>query len=183
MNRSAFRTGRLFVVLALAAPAVGCVERRMTIRSEPSNALVTLDGKELGFTPVSTSFNYYGDRKVKLSADGYDSLVVHQRVSTPWYQVPPLDFVSEALWPFRIRDQREYTYTMQPTMMVRTDELLSRADQTRVEGNNPPEQALRRAKVTREELGINRPDAAPPPTAAAETAPPVLTAPPSAGSP
>ena len=136
------------LLTALAAMlACGCVERRMTIRSQPAGALVVLDGQELGFTPVSTPFTYYGDREVKLIKDGYETKTIRQRVSTPWYQYIPLDFFTEALLPVRIRDERNYVYTLEPSTMVANDELLQRAEQTRQLGQNPPPRALERAGV------------------------------------
>ena len=49
--------------LLLCASQSGCVERRLTIRSNPPGALVYVDDYTIGVTPVSTSFIYYGTRK------------------------------------------------------------------------------------------------------------------------
>lgn len=145
------RIGRWTQALGAAALAIlagaGCVERRLTVRSEPSNALVILDGQEIGFTPVSTSFTYYGDRQIKLVKDGYETKTINQRISTPWYEVFPLDFISEVIVPWRVRDERNYVYSLEPQTMVSNDQLLERAAQVRAEGKNPPERVLRRAKV------------------------------------
>lgn len=132
--------------LAVASLA-GCVERRMTIRSEPAGALVVLDGQEIGHTPVSVPFTYYGERQIKLIRDGYETKTINQTIATPWYQYFPLDFVSEVLVPARIRDERQYLYTLDPETMVPTDRLLERAEQVRQNGQNPPEEVLRRAKL------------------------------------
>ena len=141
--------GRSTLVLTLVVSGlVGCVERRLTVRSEPTNALVILDGQEIGHSPVSVPFTYYGDREINLIKDGYETLTVRQRVTTPWYQYIGLDFVSEVLWPWRIRDQRNYVYQMRPSVMVSTTELLQRANQVRVEGENPPPRALERAGLS-----------------------------------
>lgn len=132
----------------------------MTIRSNPSNALVILDGQEIGFTPVSVPFHYYGVRQIKLVKDGYETKIIKQHVTPPWYQRPGLDFISEVLIPWRIRDERDYgltepEYALQPKLMVPQDELMLRAQEVRVAAHNPPERALRRAGVN-----LN----APPPT-------------------
>ena len=50
----------LAVLVCLAA--LGCVQRRMTIRSNPPGALVYVDDYQVGTTPVSTDFGYYGTR-------------------------------------------------------------------------------------------------------------------------
>lgn len=136
----------------VAFAGVGCVERRMTIRSNPSNALVILDGQEIGFTPVSVPFHYYGVRQIKLVKDGYETKIINQHVTPPWYQRFGVDFVSEVLLPWRIRDERDYglsenEYSLQPKLMVSQDQLLQRAQEVRMAAHNPPPKALQRAKV------------------------------------
>src|SRR5690606_3614274 len=56
----------LFTILAglLLSQSLGCVHRRMTIRSDPPGALVLLEGEEIGYTPVSVDFTYYGTREI-----------------------------------------------------------------------------------------------------------------------
>ncbi len=103
----------------------------MTIRSNPPGAMVYVDDYELGTTPVSTDFTYYGIRKIRLVKDGYETLTVMQPVRPPWYQIPPLDFVTENLLPGELRDQRDFYYQLQPQVVVPTDRLLSRAEQLR----------------------------------------------------
>jgi hypothetical protein len=158
---------RLLVLSAvLMLSGVGCVERRMTIRSNPSNALVILDGQEIGFTPVSVPFHYYGVRQIKLVKDGYETKIINQHVTPPWYQRYGVDFVSEVLIPWRIRDERDYglsenEYTLQPKVMVPQDQLLQRAEEVRMAAHNPPPRALQRAKVDESVL--------PPPPAFGET--------------
>jgi len=109
----------------------GCVRRRMTIRSNPPGARVYIDDQDIGTTPVSTSFTYYGTRKIKLVRNGYETLTVLQPFKTPWYQIPPLDFASENLWPREIRDEREVTFQLQPQVAVPTNELMQRAEELR----------------------------------------------------
>ena len=79
--------------ICFVAGATGCVQRRMTVRSNPPGALVYVDDYQVGTTPVSTDFIYYGTRKVRLVKDGYETLTVRQPFPLPWYQVFPLDFV------------------------------------------------------------------------------------------
>lgn len=119
----------------------------MTIRSTPTNALVMLDGQEIGHTPCSVPFHYYGNRQIRLFKDGYETLTVNQEIRSPWYSWPGIDFVSEVLIPWRIRDDREYVYAMSPTLVTSTDDLLGRANDVRSAGQNPPDRVLRRAGV------------------------------------
>lgn len=118
----------------------GCVERRLTIRSDPPGALCVVDGRELGFTPVSTNFIYYGTREVRLVKDGYDTLTVLQPISRPWWDAFPIEFVTENLTPRRFRDLKEYSYQLQPARMMSSDEVYGRAEELRTvaHGGTPP---------------------------------------------
>ncbi len=124
---------RLLIVLGLGACLVGggCVQRRMMIRTNPPGARVFVDDYEIGTSPVSHNFTYYGGRKIRLVKDGYETLTVMQHVPTPWYEIPPLDFVSETLIPLEIRDQQTFSYQLTPQMVVPTEQLMGRAEQLR----------------------------------------------------
>ncbi|HEV3340627.1 MAG TPA: PEGA domain-containing protein [Pirellulales bacterium] len=121
----------MLCAVLVALVASGCVQRRITIRSNPPGALVYVDKYEIGKTPCSVAYTYYGTREVKLVRDGYETLTVMQWIPPPWYQIPPLDFVSENIVPAEIRDERTYTYQLVPTRVVPTDQLLSRAENLR----------------------------------------------------
>ena len=124
-------------ILALFLCSVGCVERRMTIRSnvdDQGGALVLIDKQEVGVTPVSTGFTYYAPREVRLIKDGYETLTLIQDVSAPWWDSLPIEFFVENLIPFTLRDEREFHYTLSPAKDVSTDELLRRAQSLRNEG-------------------------------------------------
>jgi len=125
------RWGFALTLLALAGGFAGCVERRMTIRSNPPGAQVYVDDYEIGTTPVSTGYIYYGTRKIRLVKDGYETLTVYQPMPPPWYDWPGIDFFSENLWPHKIRDERALEYQMSPMVTVPTDELRARAEQLR----------------------------------------------------
>jgi hypothetical protein len=130
----------LLVCLAFASQA-GCVQRRLTIRSNPPGALVYVDDYQIGTTPVSTSFVYYGTRKVRLVLSGYETLTVLQPIPTPWYEYPALDFISENLVPKEIRDERVVEFQLQPQMIVPSQQLLSRAENLR-QGTAAPQAPL-----------------------------------------
>jgi hypothetical protein len=118
-------------VLAVCGCQCGCVQRRMTIRTNPPGALAYVDDYEIGTTPISTDFVYYGQRKIRLVKDGYETLTVMQPVPPPWYQIPPLDFVTENLVAGEIRDQRTFSYQLTLQRVVPTEQLLSRAENLR----------------------------------------------------
>ena len=132
-DRPVGRLTWVWLLLAVAGCACqsGCVQRRMTIRSNPPGALVYVDDYQIGTTPISTNFTYYGKRKIRLVKDGYETLTVMQSVPAPWYQITPLDFVSENLIPGEIRDQRTFHYQLAPQMVVPTEQLRARAENLR----------------------------------------------------
>jgi len=126
---------KLFASLVLVAVVIcqiGCVHRRLTIRSNPPGALVYVDGVAIGRTPVSTSFIYYGTRTVRLELDGYETVQEDHGIRTPWYQFPPLDFVSDNLTPQDLRDERVLYFELVPMRVVPTGQLISRAGQLRM---------------------------------------------------
>ena len=130
MQRFAHSPTMLWLLIAAAtlASAAGCVRRRMTIRTNPPGAMVYIDEYEVGTTPVSTEFTYYGDRKIRLVKDGYETATFIQPVRAPWYQWPVIDFFAETFSPHEIRDQQVFDYQLRPQRVVPTDELLQRAE-------------------------------------------------------
>jgi hypothetical protein len=120
----------LFVALALTP---GCVRRRLFVNTNPPGALVYVDNQHIGTTPCAVDFTYYGTREVRLVKPGYKTLTVNRPIPTPWYQFPPLDFVSENMVPSKIQDNRSVTYNLSPQVMVPTGELVDRGSQLRQE--------------------------------------------------
>jgi hypothetical protein len=130
--------GRCVVALLAVVAITGCVQRRMTIRSSPPGALVYVDDYQIGTTPVSTDFVYYGTRKIRLVKDGFETLTVRQPFPLPWYQVFPLDFVTENLWPGEIRDERVVDLAMSPMAATPAEEVVVRAEQARASAGSLP---------------------------------------------
>lgn len=134
-KQTRLRQACLLAALLVFAGSSGCVHRRLTIRSDPPGALVYIDNYEIGTTPVSTDYIYYGTREIRLVKDGYETLTVKRSITLPWYQVFPLDFVTENLIPFNIRDERTLDFALAPQMMVPQEQLLGRAENLR--GSSP----------------------------------------------
>jgi hypothetical protein len=109
----------------------GCVRRRLTVRTHPPGAQVFVDDQEIGTTPCSSSFVYYGTRKVTLMKDGYRTETLYQKINPPWYQIPPLDFVSENLLIRELRDERVVDVQLVPQEIVPQAKLLERANSLR----------------------------------------------------
>ena len=122
---------QLIILLLVISVSTGCVRRRLTVRSNPPGALVYIDGQEIGRTPVATPFTYYGTRNLRLVKDGFETISVNQQFPAPWYQVPPIDFVSENVVPNEIRDERIVDFELVPQANVSMDDVLIHAEQLR----------------------------------------------------
>jgi hypothetical protein len=145
---SAAEAGAIMAVLAMCLAAGGCVERRMMIRTNPPGALAYIDDYEIGTTPIATNFTYYGTHKIRLVKDGYETLTLMQNVPPPWYEIFPLDFVSENLVPGEIRDQRCLNYQLTPQLIVPPEQLLARGESLR-HGSQPAAGAAASAPAVR----------------------------------
>ncbi|MFM8633844.1 MAG: PEGA domain-containing protein, partial [Planctomycetia bacterium] len=135
---SPLRAITVAVVACMLAGCFGCVQRRMTIRSNPPGALVYVDDYQVGTTPVSTDFIYYGTRKIRLVKDGFETLTVRQPFPLPWYQVFPLDFVTENLVPWEVRDERVVDLAMMPAAVTPPEEVVGRAEVARLSAGSLP---------------------------------------------
>ncbi|GJQ58878.1 MAG: PEGA domain-containing protein [Candidatus Scalindua sp. AMX11] len=108
----------VFAYCALFLLISGCVTRTITVKTNPSNALVYVDDKLVGESPVSVPFVYYGTRKItieKKDADGKlirERKIAYEKIKTPLYEFFPLDFVSELVWPFDIIDDHVLYYDL-----------------------------------------------------------------------
>lgn len=121
-------------VAVLLVLLCGCVERSLTVRSEPPGAVVVVNDEEIGASPAKFSFLWYGDYEIILRKPGYETLTTFHRVPAPWYQYPPFDFFAEILIPGTIQDNRETpVYVLSPRTEPSVDELIRRAEQTRSE--------------------------------------------------
>ena len=144
----------------------GCVRRRMTVRTNPPGALVYVDDQEIGTTPVSTDFTYYGTRKIQLVKDGFETMTVKQSFLAPWYEYPIVDFFSENLWPFELRDEHLLNFQMQPQQILPTERLMERAENLRVGARQGSAYSLPNATATPQPVppvsGFSEPYIAPP---------------------
>ena len=92
----------------------GCVRRSLTIRSEPPGALVYVNDRLIGESPVTYDFTWYGWHRVILRKEGYQRLDDRQELRAPLHLWIPFDLVMELL-PFPIRDARTWSYTLAPS--------------------------------------------------------------------
>ncbi len=177
----------LLVALVLVCCG-GCLRRRLTIRSDPPGAVVYIDRRPepIGVTPVSTSFTYYGTRQIQLVKDGYETLTIRQNFAPPWYEIPPLDFIVENLWPKEVRDERVVSVHLEPQRRIPADEVLARAEQLRQNTYQGIATPLRPATPTTSPTTAppgSTPTPLPPPTSSTTSPPTPPSSPPSTNPP
>jgi hypothetical protein len=133
--------GRGAVALLFLAPLSlfsGCVERRYTVRTDPPGAIVIVNGEDIGPSPASKSFVFYGDREITLMLDGYETKTVMQPIKAPWWDNLLTEFFTENLVPVSLRDEREFKYQMTPAQSPPQAELRDRAEALRSESRVLP---------------------------------------------
>ena len=111
----------------------GCVERKLTINTEPQGALVILNDEEIGTSPVTVSFEWYGDYWVRISKEGYESLNTHRPLKRPLHDRPPFDFFAQIINPNRIVDSYEWTFELVPKQKVNREELIKNAEELKAQ--------------------------------------------------
>jgi hypothetical protein len=131
---SPVRAAPALLALASTLLLAGCVHRQFTVTTSPPGAIVQVNGKTIGATPVDVPFTYYGTYRLTLLRDGYQTMVVDQPVPAPWYQYFPLEFISEHLIPWTIRDQRRFHFDLFPLQVLPPEAALDRAGQLRSQG-------------------------------------------------
>ena len=136
---------RRAVLLAAALVAVlsqsGCVERLLAIHSDPPGAAVYLDGEKVGTTPCEVSYTWYGTRVVVLELRGFSLVREEVVLNAPWWQMIPLDFITDILVPITIRDRFSVSYTLEPAPVSpqELEAVFERADELRKRSLSPKE--------------------------------------------
>lgn len=136
------KIGKTAVLAAILATSValasGCngVRRRLTITSEPSGAVVYLNNKEIGKTPIATNFLYSGTYNIRCYKEGYETTEKAYTTGTPWYLWPGFDFFSENFVPGEIRDEQSCHVELPLKREIPENELLEAATRLREEAHN-----------------------------------------------
>jgi PEGA domain-containing protein len=126
--------------LALAALSqAGCVERILAIHSDPPGAAAYLDGEKVGTTPCEVKYTWYGTRVIVLELRGYSLVRQEVVLNPPWWQLIPIDFITDVVIPMTIRDRLSVTYTLEPAPVSPEDAVLERADELRKRAVPPKE--------------------------------------------
>lgn len=126
------RLACLAPALAFCLLATGCVERTISITSQPSGALVRLNDQAVGRTPVNVPFKFYGTYDVRLSKNGYQSLWTKKATNQPFWEYPGPDLFAEAVPNVHVTEHWHFTLKKAtPPNQVNAHRLLDRARQMR----------------------------------------------------
>ncbi|MHC4427699.1 MAG: PEGA domain-containing protein [Planctomycetota bacterium] len=102
-----------FLLLAATGVLGGCVHRTITITSEPESALVWLNDREVGRTPLEVEFEFYGTYDVRLEREGFEPIVSSGVAKAPWWETVGIDLVAELL-PFKLESRVSWHYDLRP---------------------------------------------------------------------
>jgi len=115
----------LIILCVLFCFCIGCVQRKLTIVTEPAGALVVLNDEEIGVSPVSVGFEWYGDYTVRITKEGYQTLNTHKNLKRPLRDVVGFDLFSDA---FTTKiDEYTWDFTLEPYQQIDKDELIKSA--------------------------------------------------------
>ena len=121
-------TASTVVAAALSAGCTGRVARTITVESTPPGAIVWLNDNEVGRTPVTAPFTWYGVYNIRLEKEGYETLTVYERVAAPWYQWVGVDLAFETVIPGARHDDHYLgPYALKKAEPADADKLLERA--------------------------------------------------------
>lgn len=129
---SARFTGTVLALAVLASMTLalaGCVERTISITSEPSGALVYLNDDEIGRTPVTVPFRYYGVYDIRLEAEGYQPLWTKESADAPLWEYPGPDLIGEMVPNNRV--EFNWHFKLDPAVQHEPNEVIDRAKQLR----------------------------------------------------
>ncbi|HUX02597.1 MAG: PEGA domain-containing protein [Phycisphaerae bacterium] len=128
------------VVLAAGMAITGCygqVHRSITIDSEPQGALCWLNENEVGRTPCTVPFTWYGTYEVRLEASGYEPLVSTAAVRAPMYEWLGADLAFETVVPGNRYDTHAFRFALKRAEPVDPDALRGRAEGLRTDAKTP----------------------------------------------
>ncbi|MCK4998466.1 MAG: PEGA domain-containing protein [Anaerohalosphaera sp.] len=136
----------LLITVFLMIPIAGCVERHLTINTSPPGALVTLNDEQIGNSPVTVGFNWYGDYRVSISKQGYETLNTHRELARPLHDKFPFDFFAQVLWPKTIEDEHQWDFTLTPYKAADRDELIDKANKMQLQATPELDNSAQKAE-------------------------------------
>jgi hypothetical protein len=106
----------------------GCVEHQLTINTEPQGAIVSLNDEEIGTSPVTVSFEWYGDYNVRIIKESYETLNTHRNLKAPLHDKFPFDFFA-MLSPKRTVDSYQWSFKLGEKKQISREELIQNAEE------------------------------------------------------
>ena len=101
----------LFVVIVVSS--VGCVRRTLSVTSTPSDALVWVNHREVGRTPLTVDFTHYGTYDIRIERDGMEPVMTSRKANAPLWDLPGPDLVFEVM-PFQAKSKVEWHFDLEP---------------------------------------------------------------------
>jgi hypothetical protein len=129
LSRACLQTMVCTFVIGACFLTLGCVRRKLNITSSPSGALVYLNDREVGRTPVDVDITYYGTYDVRLLKEGYEPLMTSGDAPGPLWDLPGPDFIAELL-PVDLTSETDWHYELEIEDND-ADALLTRAEELR----------------------------------------------------
>ena len=109
----------------------GCVERTISITSNPHGALVYLNDEEVGRTPVTVPHLFYGVYDVRLTLEDHRPLWTEQEAKAPWWEFPGPDLIAEMIPGAKV--EQNWHFDLEAVGEVDLDGLAKRARETKQE--------------------------------------------------
>ena len=119
----------VLVLLGLALCLTGCVQRTISITSQPVGALVHLNDEEIGRTPLQVPFAFYGTYDVRLEKEGFKPLWTKQKTDAPWWEAPGPDLFAEMVPGNKV--EQEWHFELESASLMEEDPLIGRAEALR----------------------------------------------------
>jgi hypothetical protein len=98
----------------------------MTVLTDPPGAVVFLNDREMGRTPFTHEFLWYGNYDVLIRKDGCQTLKTTAEITAPWWQFVPLDAVTDFL---PLQDHETISFKLKPDVSVDPQTLLAHGEQ------------------------------------------------------
>lgn len=120
----------------------GCVERSVTLVSDPPGSLVYLNDVQQGTTPCTVPFKWYGDYSVRLRKTQnigtplkpkyvYYYLHTHKNMPRPWFQWYGVDLFASIL-PIEFKDHQIWAFVAPKVPQLSTQVLIEKANALKV---------------------------------------------------
>ena len=116
-------------ILLMSCSLFGCVKRTVLVTTNPPGALVWVNDREIGRTPVSFPFTFHGEYDLRVERAGNEPIMTAAWTDKPIWDAPFVDLVAE-LAPVELHAETVWHFDLAPP-------------------NNNPEQLIERANKLR----------------------------------